>query len=269
VTHKANLEDARELIEKETGPFHVVKHVSDGLNSEVSAIVRTDNDITFIKGRKADHPWAWTQERERAVNPAVLHISPCLKWSVRSDTWDLNGFEYVPGRHADYSPGSADIPKVADTLQRLQEISCPDVELKRAEQRWASYTGTPELLIGSSLLHTEWTPGNVLVSERAYLVDWAWPTKGAAWIDPACWVVWLITSGHSTRSAEYWAAKFPSWQDAPARSLDEFARIQARMWAGIAQESCEPWAKSVATASLLWSSHRDILITMPGHLHDW
>jgi hypothetical protein len=257
VTHKASLEDARELIEKKTGPFDVVKHVSDGRNSEMSVIVRAGDDLTFIKGRKADHTWAWTQERERAVNPAVRHISPTLKWSARDETWDLNGFEHVPGRHADYSPGSADLPKIVTTLQRLQEIPCPDVELKRADQRWASYTNLPDLFAGACLLHTEWTPGNVLVGGRAYLVDWAWPTRGAAWIDPACWAVWLVASGHTPRSAEYWAAMIPSWQNAPARSLDEFALAQAHMWAEIAAESSEPWTKSLAAASSLYSSHRD------------
>jgi hypothetical protein len=194
----------------------------------------------------------------------VCHISPCLKWSARNDKWDLNGFECIPGRHADYSRDSADIPKVARTLRQLQEIPCPDMEIKQADQRWASYTGTPELFTGTFLLHTEWTPGNVLVSDRAYLVDWAWPTKGAAWIDPACWVVWLIASGHSPRSAENCAALIPSWQDAPESSVDEFARVQARMWAGIAAESSETWTKSLGTASSLWSSHRNMLTTALG-----
>jgi hypothetical protein len=259
INGKASVEDFRELIEKETGPFDVVMHVAEGRNSEVSVIIRAGDDLTFVKGLRADHPRAWTQQRERAVNPAVRHISPFLKWSVRNDTWDLNGFEHVPGRHADYSPGSRDIPKVVSTLRQLQEIACPDMEMKHAPQRWASYTDTPELFAGTFLLHTEWTPGNVLVSDRAYLVDWAWPTKGAAWIDPACWAVWLIASGHSPRSAENQAALIPSWRDAPEKSLDEFARAQARMWAEIAAESSEPWTKSLATASALWTSHRDIL----------
>jgi hypothetical protein len=237
INGKASLEDVRELIEAEIGSFDVVKYVSDGLNSEVSIIARADADITFIKGRQADHPWAWTQQRERAINPAVRSISPRIKWSACNSQWDLNGFEYIPGRHADYSPGSTDLPEVVRTLQQLQEIPCPGGEVKAAE-------------LGRSLLHTEWTPGNILVSDRAYLVDWAWPTRGAAWIDPACLVVWLIASGHSPSSAEYWAAKIPSWQSAPAISLDEFARIQGRMWAGIAEESSEPWTKSVAAASL-------------------
>jgi hypothetical protein len=124
------------------------------------------------------------------------------------------------------------------------------------------------LFAGTSLLHTEWTPGNVLVSDRAYLVDWAWPTKGAAWIDPACWVVWLIASGHSPHSAQYWAAQIPCWQHSPPGSLDEFARVQARMWAGIAAESSEQWTKALAEASRLWSVHRDLLITSSGRLYD-
>jgi hypothetical protein len=256
VVTKAELKDVRELIEKKIGSFHVVKNVAEGLNSEVSVIVDTGDDITFIKGRKADHPRAWTQERERGINPSVHPVSPRLKWSTRDDRWDLNGFEYIPGRHSDYSPDSTDLPKIVSLLRRLQEIQCPDIEIKRADQRWSSYTETPGLFSGTSLLHTEWTPGNVLVSDRAYLVDWAWPTRGAAWIDPACWVVWLIASGHLPRSAEYWASQIPSWQDVPAGSLDEFARVQANMWTDIAAESSEAWTETLAEASRLWSAHR-------------
>ena len=256
MTAKASLEAARALIEKATGPFQVAKLVSDGRNCEISAIVSAGGDITFVKGRRADHRRAWTQDRERAVNPAVRPVSPRLKWSARDRAWDLNGFEYVPGRHADYSPGSPDLPKIAAMLRQLQEIPCPDTELKQAAQRWAAYTDRPELLAGTSLLHTEWTPGNVLISDRAHLVDWAWPTRGAAWIDPACWAVWLIQAGHSPHTAESHAAQIPSWHDAPAESLDQFARAQQRMWAGIAAESSEPWTKSIAAAARLWTLHR-------------
>jgi hypothetical protein len=256
ITGKANLEDARALIENEIGPFEVVKEVSDGRNSEISAVVRTADDVTFVKGRSARHHSAWTQERERLINPSVRHISPHLKWSARDDTWDLNGFEYTTGRHADYSTDSPDLPKIASVLRQLQEIPCPDADIKQAGRRWASYTDMPELLAGTGLLHTEWTPGNVLVSSRAYLVDWAWPTQGAAWIDPACWTVWLVKSGHTPHSAEQWAARIPSWQDAPAAALDEFSQVQARMWAGIAAESSEPWTHEIAAAALAWSRYR-------------
>lgn len=264
ITGKANWEDARQLIEKETGPIRAVKEISEGRNSEISVIVRSGDDATFVKGRKTDHPQVWTQEREKTINPSVRHISPWLKWSARNDEWDLLGFEYIPGTQVDYSPGSADIPKVIRTLLQLQEISCPDIEIKQADQRWADYTDAPELLRGTCLLHTDWSPGNVMINDRAYLVDWAWPTKGAAWIDPACLAVWLIACGHTPRSAESWASRISSWQNAPASALDEFSRVQALMWDGIASDSSESWTKSLAQASMLWARHRDMPVDSPG-----
>lgn len=262
---KASWEDARDLIEREAGQVSSAVELTAGRNSEISVIVHAGGEATFVKGRRAGHPWARTQERERIINPLVRHVSPALKWAAVNDEWNLLGFECVPGRHADYSPGSPDLAKVTGTLLRLQDIACPDgIDVKQAGQRWAAYTATPELLAGASLLHTEWTPGNVLVGERAHLVDWAWPTRGAAWIDPACLAVWLIASGHSPQSAESWAARIPSWRTAPAAALDEFARIQALMWEGIAAESSEAWTADLARAARRWATHRQARTTSPG-----
>jgi hypothetical protein len=163
ISGKTNWEEARNLIEKEAGSIRAFTELAEGRNSEISVVIRTDSDVTFVKGRKAGHRRAWTQERERLVNPLVRHISPALKWSILNADWDLLGFEYVSGAHADYSPGSLDIPQVINTLRQLQQIACPDIDVKQADQRWASYTSAPELLVGTSLLHTDWTPGNVLV----------------------------------------------------------------------------------------------------------
>jgi hypothetical protein len=257
ITGKVSWEEVRPLIEKETGPVRVVSEIPEGRNSEISVLVHAEIGTTFVKGRKADHPQAWTQEREKLINPSVRQISPNLKWSASSDDWNLLGFEYVSGFKVDYSPGSPDILQVIQVILELQEIPCPDVEIKKAEQRWSDYTETPEILAGGSLLHTEWSPGNVLIGDRAYLVDWAWPTRGAAWIDPACWAVWLIASGHTPDSAESLAGCIPSWRNAPPRALDEFARVQALMWSGIAAESSESWTQSLATASAQWAAYRD------------
>jgi hypothetical protein len=258
VTDKAGWDEVRELIEEKTGPVSNFRQVSEGRNSEVSVIVASGGEITFVKGRRADHPWAWTQKREREINPAVAHISAPVKWSVITGTWDLNGFAYLAGRHADYAPGSADLPKVAATMRQLQEIPCPDIEVKHAEHRWRHYTQTPELLAGPALLHTEWTPANVLVNHGAYIVDWAWPTRGAAWIDPAAWAVWLIAAGHAPESAERWASEIPSWHHAPPGAVNEFARIQASMWSGIWHDSGQPWAETVTKAAMQWCDHRGI-----------
>jgi hypothetical protein len=128
ITGKAHWEYVRDLIEKETGPIRTVTELPEGRNSEISVIVRTDGYATFVKGRRAGRPQAWTPERERIINPLVRHISPALKWPSVNGDWDLLGFEYLPGVHADYSPGSPDIPKVITTLLQLQEITCPDIE---------------------------------------------------------------------------------------------------------------------------------------------
>ena len=140
-------------------------------------------------------------------------------------------------------------------------VMTPNRELRNVTESRIAHQGlnpeSPWHWAGTCLLHTDWSPGNVLVGGRAYLVDWAWPTRGAAWIDPACLAVWLIASGHSPHSAESWAARIPSWQNAPAGALDEFARVQALMWAGIAADSSEPWTKNLARASRQWDAHRE------------
>jgi hypothetical protein len=259
ITGKADWATVKKLIETRTGPVRTAEQISDGRNSEISVIIHADTGMVFVKGRMTNHPQAWTQRREESINPSVCRISPRLLWSASDGEWELLGFEYTPGRHADYSPGSPDIMKVIQSLRELQQITCPNIDLKRAEQRWAVYTETPELFAGTCLLHTDWNPSNILVNDRAYLVDWAWPTKGADWIDPACLTVWLVASGHSPASAESWAARIPSWKRAPAYALDEFARSQALMWTGIAAESAEPWKEAITHAALQWATHRDRL----------
>jgi len=73
--------------------------------------------------------------------------------------------------------------------------------VKLAEKRWGGYVDTDHeraLLRGEALLHTDYNPANVLITgSMAYLIDWAWPTRGAAWIDPACLVVRLIAAGNT------------------------------------------------------------------------
>jgi hypothetical protein len=84
ITGKAIWEAARNLIEKETGPVHAVTELSEGRNSEISVIVYTGGDVTFVKGRKAGHRQAWTQDRERIINPLVRHIGPLGSHEARS-----------------------------------------------------------------------------------------------------------------------------------------------------------------------------------------
>jgi hypothetical protein len=128
-----------------------------------------------------------------------------------------------------------------------------ELDLKRAEQRWSAYSDQAELFAGDHLSHTDWSPGNVLIAADARLIDWAWPTRGAAWIDPACWIVWLITSGHSPAQAEAQAAAIPAFARAPEQAVTAFSAAQAAMWADFGEEAPHP---GLAAAAVDWHKHR-------------
>lgn len=224
----------RDSIEVYSGVVRTAVTVRAGDNSALAAVLETQRGTIFIKGRKLDEPGANTQAREAVVAPWVQGLSPQLLWRVQTLNWDVNGFEYIAGRHADYM-GSSDLSAVADLMCRLGEVDGPeDLSFKRAELRWRDYVDSPkeaDHLAGPVLLHTDWNPLNVLLTDDgAKLIDWAWPTLGAAWIDPACWVLRLIAAGHDPETAEGWAENVPAWHTATQRQLDIFACANARLW---------------------------------------
>jgi hypothetical protein len=116
--------------------------------------------------------------------------------------------------------------------------------VKQAEQRWAAYldnNAAPDLLGGQTLLHTDFNPLNVLIGAgKAWIIDWAWPTRGAAFIDPVCFLLRLMLSGHTAVEAEAWAAHCDSWAAASDKAIDAFAIACARLYAEIAHEDPQP-----------------------------
>jgi hypothetical protein len=262
-THWADLPPGlREVIESQTGTVLTATTASEGRNSEVAAVLDTTSGKVFIKGLRTDHPRVWTQEREAMVNPFVVQVGPRLLWHVEADAWNILGFEHVAGRHADYSPGSADLPMVIDTMSVLGRVHCPHLPLKRSEQRWAGYvddSAAMELLRGDTLLHTDYNPMNILVTDdAARIVDWAWPTRGAAWIDPACFALRLMAAGHHPAEAEAWAARVPVWADAPPDAVDTFAIISLRMWDEIATDDPQPWKREMRAMVQEWAAFRGV-----------
>lgn len=247
------------LIEKVSGPVVDVRTVNAGLNSAIAARVRTVDRTLFVKGLPLDHPRVWTQKREARISPYVHGIAPELLWHVEEGDWSILGFEYVDGGHADYRPGSLDLPAVLATMIRLAEVPAPDVELKSMPHRLRTYVDDPADLswfAGNSLLHTEWNPHNVLMTgSKAQFVDWGWASTGAAWIEPALWLMWLIAHGHAPGQAENIAATHPAWESAPPAGLNALARAQHRIWTSIA-ESGDAWAQPMRHAARAWHEHR-------------
>ncbi|MBU3068108.1 hypothetical protein KO481_42155 [Nocardia sp. NEAU-G5] len=247
-------------IEARTGPIREVRPARLGYSSHIAATLRTARGHVFVKGLRTEHPAARTQECEAAVNPHIVPIGPKLLWRIGVDGWDVLGFEYLEGRGADYGAESGDLSLVVDLMTELGAVTGGDVPVPRAEQRWARHLPAAgrALVHGDSLLHTDWHHTNVLVppTGSARLVDWAVATRGAAWIDPACWVVWLVYAGHSPDSAERWAARVPAWRCAEATTLDAFARVLAAHWHYIAENHPNRMTAELRDAAAQWAAHR-------------
>jgi hypothetical protein len=253
----------KQAIVARTGRITSVRVATAGQNSPLAAIIDTSDGRVFAKGMPAGHRRVITQAREAAVAPLVKEISPALLWHVDEAGWNVLGYEFVDGRHADYTPGSPDLARMVRLMDMLGGIKVPDDPgaFKRAEERWGAYVDDPAaamVFAGSVLTHSDWTPDNVLVSpDRAWLIDWAWPTLGAAWTDPACWMLRLMAcGGHTASEAERQASRLPAFQAADPAHIDLFAAANVRLWSEIAQSSTSAWTIEMAQAAQSWVAHR-------------
>jgi hypothetical protein len=253
----------KQAIQARAGPITAVRIAAAGQNSPLAAIIDTRDGKVFAKGLPSGHRRVITQAREAAVAPLVRDISPALLWHFDEGGWNVLGYEYAPGRHADYTPDSPDLDRLVQLMDALSQIKVKDdpEPFKRAEDRWKPYLDDPRLasaFVGPVLTHSDWTPDNVLVSEhRAWLIDWAWPTLGAGWTDPACWVLRLMASGgHTAREAERQASRLPAFQAANPAHIDLFAAANVRLWSEVAQSSTSAWTKKMAQAAQSWSAYR-------------
>ncbi|SDH25346.1 hypothetical protein SAMN05216553_118159 [Lentzea fradiae] len=247
-----------------TGPVLKARTVSEGLNSALAAVLRTESGTVFVKGLRTDQPGVITQGREALINAHVWPIAPALLWHIEDVAgWNVLGFEHVEGRHPDYSPGSPDLPLVTEALDLLAVLRCPDLPIKN-HLRWRSYLDgqDPEILAGGSLLHTDFNPANVLITPdgTVRMVDWAWPTRGAAWIDACCLIIWLIASGHTPAEAEAEVQQARAWRDAPPTAVDVFALANIRLWDEIVSHKPSDWHRQMAEAARAWADSRMVTV---------
>jgi hypothetical protein len=128
----------KQAIEARTGPIAGIRIASAGQNSPLAAVIDARDGMVFVKGLPSAHRRVITQEREAAVAPLVKEISPALLWHFDEAGWNVLGYEYAPGRHADYSPGSPDLDRLVHLMGVLSAIKVPDDPgpFKRAEGRW-------------------------------------------------------------------------------------------------------------------------------------
>lgn len=254
-------ESVRRTVEDASGPVLKAEGTTEGLNSHLAVLLYTASGSLFLKGIRTDHPMVVAQQREAMINASVRRVTPELLWQVEVDGWNLLAFEAVEGRHADYTPGSPDLPKVVEVLTELGQIQAPDLGLRIAEDRWAEHVddlAQLELLAGNTLLHTDISPYNILITRGpARIIDWAWPTKGAAFIDPCYFAIRLMAAGHTPQEAEGWAAQIPAWCAASPEAVDTFISISARMWGEIARNvPDDQWKQQMASVAASWLDFR-------------
>ena len=191
----------------------------------------------FLRGLAAAHEAGLPMRINVVVSNRNAREIPQIK--AIADRYGIPS--YAPGRHADYTPGSPDLDRLIQLTDALSRIKVNDDPgpFKRAEDRCGPYLddpGSASAFSGPVLTHSDWTPDNVLASEhRAWLIDWAWPTLGAGWTDPACWVLRLMASGgHTAHEAERQASRLPAFQAADPAHVDLFAAANVRLWDEIA-----------------------------------
>jgi hypothetical protein len=245
------------LIEPHTGPIHSVRHTTRGYTSDVTAIVHAEAGPMFVKAGRYPGPHASSLHREAAINPYVRSVSPTLRWRQRGGGWIALGFDVAAGTHADFTPGSTDLPAVVDAIAAIGILTCPDIAREWIEVRWDRFTDRPELFAGDALLYTDINPDNMLVSGSGVsVVDWSWPTRGAAFIDPACLVVQLVAAGHSPADAESWASRCPAWSAADPVVVDAFAAATVRMYQHFEKRDPAAWRTAMTSAVTSWAEHR-------------
>ncbi|QDY77299.1 protein kinase [Streptomyces qinzhouensis] len=250
------------LVEPFTGPVKEMRPTERGFMSDVLVLIDGGLGRFFVKGvRNRAGGRRDSLVRERLINEAVRAVSPGLRWHTENDRWMALGFEQVGGRPSRFEPGSPDLPAVLDLLGRIGDIPLPDRAEGWHETRWDTFTADEaeaQLFRGDSLIHGDVAPGNFLVGDSdSWAVDWAWPTRGAGFIDPSCLVLQLIAAGHSPEGAEALIARNPAWSKADPRGIDAFAGASLRMFRHRAERFPEQsWLRDMEATAQAWVDHR-------------
>lgn len=92
--------------------------------------------LVFCKGARQG---SRLREHEARINDVLPECAPRLLWSLDVDGWVVLGFEAVPGDHADLSPNSPDLPKVAEAVQSLTSMGPLIIagHTPRGAEQWA------------------------------------------------------------------------------------------------------------------------------------
>ncbi|QVJ00755.1 protein kinase [Nocardiopsis eucommiae] len=199
-------------------------------------------------------------EREGAINSHLGGLAPRLLWQVRGAGWFVVGFEVIDARPTDYAPGSPDLPRLVEAMDRIVGLPLPDVARPWVEDRWDRALAGEEVNVvrGDHLTHADLHPHNVLIDadDRLWVVDWAWPTRASAVVTPSGLAVQLVSAGQDPADVEKLFASSDTWAHVDRDAMVVFARAQVRMHRHYTRlRPDEEWLVAMLDAARDWYEH--------------
>jgi hypothetical protein len=264
-----------------------------------SRLVLTDGRRVFVKGMPAAHALAGTYRAEAAVLTRLPEQVPAPRLlRVVDGEWIVLVLEDIDGMQPSLRPGSPDLAAVLAALgtaaRTLTPCPLPDApgvldDLGPLLRGWTSLSAAPPENLdpwarrhldslaametawhpwaeGDTLLHNDVRPDNMIRrvgNGRTVVVDWAYPSRGAAWLDTAALVPQLIMARHRPADAERLVLARPALAGVPAWAVTGFAAALAGHWE-LSSRLPEPhgshglraYQARAAAAALAWLAHR-------------
>lgn len=241
---------AAEIAERLGGGFEAAP-APTGNHAEIASTVTGPAGTVFVKAASAG---IQSLRFELAATKAIDLYPPAVLWHFERDDWLVVGTEHLEGRHPDLSPGSPDLGVLAVALKGLQDTPAPT-------GTWFTPAGrlgfAHPAMDGPTLVHSDLNPANLIMTAGGMrIVDWAWATKAAPWVDLALLMQWLIGNGHTPEQAEGWLAQFPAWTSTERDVLDDFASRNAAKWSAKSRQSAQGWMHDLAAWTGAWATHR-------------
>ena len=241
-----------EIAERVGGTIEV-NPAPSGNHAEIASTVTGSTGKVFVKAASTELS-VRSLRYELAATEAIDCYPPAVVWHFEVDGWLVVGTEHLDGPHPDLSPGSPDLDGLALALKGLQETPARGGPWFTPQGRLGF---AHPAIDGGTLIHSDLNPANLIVTAHGLrIVDWAYATKAAAWVELALLAQWLIGSGHTPEQTEDWLAQHSAWAATDSKVLDDFASRNAAKWSAKSRQSTEGWVHDLAVWTGEWAAHR-------------
>lgn len=269
-----------------------------GLDGALAArLLLDDGRWAFLRALPADHPRRDDVRAEAAVTARLPETAPVPRLLAVVETeWLAVVFSDLDGARPNLRPGSPDCSATLSALGKaaraltpspIDELPTAHEVLDRRLRCWREPATLPDQLDpwarryvdrlaavetawgpwadGDTLLHTNPSPETMVRTGtgRVLLTGWREPARGAAWLDIAMLVPYLLTAGHDVAGAERLVLSRTELRAVPAWAVTGYAVALCGYWLKAGAEP-EPAGsvglrarqRQAGQAALGWVRHR-------------